>query len=282
MILYNKTIKFSILKKRYKVGKSDMNILENPNIRFVYAGLFSSGNEWIHPDKTEKTYEIIYVVSGKVHLHDESSGELSLEKGNLVILEPGVRHYGTKTSSGVSFYWVHFHVENGKLPFEKRVFEKTDNPHLFKELLHYAFLPEMPVYTVNSILIRILCELCYQSEESEKHTDMTAEKIYEWIRTNAASGLTVEKTALHFGFSPDHITRIIKKNYGVGVKSLINTFLLSKAKELLANTGKYVKEIAYELEFESDKAFIAFFKYHEGVFPSEFRDRFYKIHMNRK
>ena len=120
------------------------------------------------------------------------------------------------------------------------------------------------------------------SEKSQRSADGTAEKIYEWIRASATSKLTAEKTAGHFGFSPDHVTRIIKKNYGIGVKALINNFVLSKAKELLANTEKYVKEIAYELEFDNDKAFIGFFKYHEGVFPSEFRDRFYKIHMNRK
>ena len=51
---------------------------------------------------------------------------------------------------------------------------------------------------------------------------------------------------------------------------------------MLANTGLYVKEIAYELEFESDKAFIGFFKYHEGLYPGEWRDRYYKIHMNNR
>lgn len=258
-----------------------MNILENTSIRFNYAGLFNSNGSWIHPDRTEETHEIIYVTGGTVFMHDEKNGDMTIEKGNLVILEPGVRHYGSRHSENVSFYWVHFHLD-GVLPFERRIFTKIDSPYLFKELLHYSFLPERPEYLVNSILVRILSEICFLSEKSQRSADGTAEKIYEWIRASATSKLTAEKTAGHFGFSPDHITRIIKKNYGIGVKALINSFVLSKAKELLANTEKYVKEIAYELEFENDKAFIGFFKYHEGVFPSEFRDRFYKIHMNRK
>ena len=56
----------------------------------------------------------------------------------------------------------------------------------------------------------------------------------------------------------------------------------TKAKEMLNTTGKYVKEIAYELGFTDDKAFIGFFKYHEGVYPSAFRSRFYMIHMNNR
>lgn len=258
-----------------------MNILENKNIRFNYAGLFNSDGAWIHPDRTEETYEIIYVTSGKVFMHDEKLGELELEKGNLVLLEPKVRHYGSRHSENVSFYWVHFHVDNSSLPFEKRILYKIDSPHLFKELLHYSFLPERPDYLVNAILVRILSEICFLTDKKQTEADGTAEKIYEWIRAGADNHLTVEKTAKHFGFSTDHITRIIKKNYGIGVKALINTFVLSKAKELLANTEKYVKEIAYELKFDSDKAFIGFFKYHEGVFPSEFREKFFKIHMNK-
>ena len=39
---------------------------------------------------------------------------------------------------------------------------------------------------------------------------------------------------------------------------------------------------AAALGFSSDKAFIGFFKYHEGCFPTEFRDRFGKIHMNSR
>lgn len=259
-----------------------MNILENQNIKFDYAGLFEASEEWIHPNRSEETYEIIYVTNGTVHMHDEVCGDMSLEKGELVLLEPRVRHFGSKKSRGVSFFWVHFHIKDGALPFERRIFEKIDSPHLFRELLHYSALPEKPEYLINAILVRILSELCFISENDARSKNQLAEKIYEWVRINADAGLTVEKTAAHFGFTGDHISRIIKKHYGVGSKTLINAFTLSKAKELLVNTEKYVKEIAGELGFDDDKAFIGFFKYHEGVFPSEFRNRFYKIHMNKK
>ncbi len=259
-----------------------MNILCNSSIAFNYAGLFFSDGQWIHPDRVEETYEIIYVTGGEVYLHDEALGELVLKKGNLVILEPYKRHFGFKKSCNVSFYWVHFHIPKGTLPFDKRLFSKIDSPHLFKELLHYACLPEKPEYLINSILIRILCEVCYLAKDTNPAADKTAEEIYEWIRINANAKLSAKSIAEHFGFSADHITRIMKKSYGIGTKAVIDMFILLKAKELLANTGKYIKEIAYELNFESDKAFIGFFKYHEGVFPSDFRSKFYKIHMNNK
>lgn len=259
-----------------------MNILFNSYIKFNYAGLFSTEDDWIHPDRVENTYEIMYITAGEVYLNDEVLGEICLTKGSLAILEPGKRHYGSKISKNTSFYWVHFSVSEESELFKGVQLSRFDNPHLFKELLHFAFLPSSPEYLVNSILIRILSEIRYLCENTSGSADKAAEEIYEWIRANAGASLTAEKTARHFGFSSDHITRIIKKSYGVGTRQLIDRFILSKAKELLANTGKYIKEIAFELGFDSDKAFIGFFKYHEGVFPSEFRNKFYKIHMNSK
>lgn len=258
-----------------------MNILNDKNIEFSYAGLFSTDADWIHPERTESTYEIICVTRGRVRMR-EGEREYDAERGQVILLSPHVLHCGTHVTRDVGFYWVHFRIKNGELPFEKRFFESFDNMHLFKELLHYNNLPSIPDYMVSSVLVHILSELCFLSDGDAKGFDGTAEKIYEWIRINADGTLSVERVASHFGYSADHVSRICKKHFGVGARELINRFLLSRAKELLCNTDKYVKEIAAELEFPSDKAFIGYFRYHEGCFPQQFRNRFGKIHMNRK
>lgn len=286
VLLYNSFELKSILKKRHEVGKSDMNILVNPNIAFSFGGLFQSDGEWIHPRKIEQTYEIIYVAEGEVYMkEDRPDGvwEIHAKKGELFLLAPGLYHYGTRVTKGVSFYWIHFTVNEGALPFEERSFPKFENPYLFKELLHCNNLPTVPEYLVNSVLLHILSEMCRMSEEKARgEFDGRAEKIYEWIRANTDARLTVRRAGEHFGYSPDHISRICKSRFGISAKELINRFLLDKAKTLLSNTDKYVKEIAAELNFVDDKAFIAYFKYHEKCFPSEFRNRYGKIHMNSK
>lgn len=258
-----------------------MNIFSEMNVEFDYMGLFSSEEKWIHPDRTEKTWELIYVTDGTVCMHDEKVGDMTLDKGMLAVLEKGVRHYGNAESSGVSFYWLHFNVSDG-LPFKKRFFEKIDSPHLFKEILHYSFLSQRPDYLINSILLRILAELRFLEENAGEEKNRLAEAVYEWVRVNACGRLTAKNVAEHFGFSSDHISRIVKKQYGLGLKTIIDNFTLAKAKEMLANTEKYVKEIAAEVGFADDKAFVGFFKYHEGIYPSEFRNRFYGVHMNKK
>ena len=257
-----------------------MNTLIHPNIHFHYAGLFQKEGTWSHPERTESTYEIIYVTRGEVFLTEEDR-EYRLREGQLLLLSPHVCHRGSRPSENVSFYWLHFSLTEGvSLPFSTRFFEKFENVSLLKELLHCQNLPSPPHYLVNSILLHVLSELCRLSGEHEPHPNAAAEKIYEWIRINADASLSVTHAAARFGYSPDHLSRICKKSFGVGAEALINRFLCEKAKNLLCNTEKYVKEIAAELKFPGDKAFIAFFKYHEGCFPSEFRNRFGKIHMN--
>lgn len=257
-----------------------MNIITNPNITFVHAGLFTTDREWIHPDRTEETYEIICVTKGVVYLNDNGR-EYTLTKGQTLLLFPGVRHYGSRKSSDVSFYWLHFSAK-GELPLPPRVYDGTESISLFKELLHFENLPNIPEYAVNAVLIHILSNLLYEKEKSEGSSDRLSEEIYEWIRINASATLTVRRISSHFGFCPDHITRLLQKSTGLGTKELTDRFILSKAKDLLCNTEKYVKEISAELEFPSDKAFISFFRYHEGVYPSEYRNRFTQIHMNNK
>jgi AraC-like DNA-binding protein len=258
-----------------------MNASQISDIEFAGAGLFKTDRDWVHPERTERTYEIIYVTKGEVYL-EEGGVPLCVREGQLVILEAGVCHKGTKVTRDVSFYWVHFDVKHGTLPFQKRFFERFENRSLFKELLHWNNLPVVPDYMVNAVLAHILCEFRYLADEENAPRDERAERIREWIRINASATLKVSHVAEHFEYSADHVTRLCKENFGIGAKKLINRMLMSKARELLCNTGKYVKEIAAELEFSNDKEFIAYFKYHEGCFPGEYRKRFPMIHMNRR
>ncbi len=258
-----------------------MNNIINPNYGFVSAGLFETDGEWIHPERIEKSFEIIYVRRGRVKMA-EGERQIDARAGELFILSPNICHKGTAHTSDVSFYWVHFKTTDGTLPFSARYFENFENSYLFKELLHSCRLPKPPEPLISGVLMHILGELCRLSEEDAERYDSTVEKIYEWIRINAYADLTVSAVAEHFGYSPDHISRICKSNYKMSAGELIDHFLILRAKEQLSHTGKYVKEIAADLRFRDDKAFIGYFKYHEKTSPTGFRNRYSRLYMNNK
>ncbi len=258
------------------------NALKTPRISYDYAGLFTKSGEWTHPDRTEKTHELIYVVSGKFTLWD--SGRVrQLKAGDALLLLPGTRHYGTEESCGVSFYWVHFRVSKSAcLPFEETFFENAGLGGLFRELLHTANLSPTPKEAVEAVLTHILSSLYLQSEFSRDEASRRVREIYEWLRINASPALRMREVSGHFGYSPAHITRLLKRKYGVGAKEIVTDFLLTKARELLCCSGMYVKEIAAQLGFPSDKAFIQFFTFYEGESPGAYRERFRRVHMNRE
>jgi AraC family transcriptional regulator len=163
-----------------------------------------------------------------------------------------------------------------------RLFDGFQNAYLFKELLHCANLPNAHEGLVNAVLLHILNELYMLAQSHGQSFDERAEKVYEWIRANASANLSVSRIAKHFGYSPDHVSRILKKRFSAGAKELTSRFLLARAKSLLSNTDKYVKEISAELGFATDKAFICYFKYHEGCFPVDYRKKYVKLHINSK
>lgn len=254
-----------------------MSLLMHPSVRFEYAGLFEAPGLWIHPERVERTWEILCVVRGEVCLWQEGE-EIILRPGEALLLPPGLCHRGSRPTENVRFYWVHFHLD-GELPFARRHFDRFDSPALFRELLHFNNLPLPPREMVNAILVHILCQLSVQAGEAEAGQGV-AYAAAEWIRANASARLTVEKTAAHFGFSPDHLTRIMKAAFGAGCREMISRTLMNRARSRLLNTDCYVKEIAAELGFSGDKAFIAFFKYHEGRSPRAYRQRMSQVHMN--
>ncbi len=257
-----------------------MNTLSHPNLTCGMAGLFENDGDWLHPDRVEPTYELICVTRGEVCITEEDR-PYCLREGQLLLLTPDRRHFGHRVSSRVGFYWLHFTLEQGSLPFDARLFDRFPRPELFREYLHTTSLPNPPEYLRSAILQHILATLCHLSGEWEPLPDAGAAKIYEWLRINADASLTVQKAAARFGYSADHLSRICRKNFGLGACALINRFLLQQAKAQLCNTECYVKQIASRLGFPDDKSFIAFFKYHEGCFPSQFRARFGKQPMNK-
>ena len=98
-----------------------MITLNGVELAYSNMGRFDSDIDWIHPTVTIKTYEIIYVVEGEVHIR-EGADSYDLEKGDMLLLCPDVEHGGTRHSHGrTSFYWLHFQCSDlSAIGFPKR------------------------------------------------------------------------------------------------------------------------------------------------------------------
>lgn len=165
-----------------------------------------------------------------------------LDKGSIIILPAGKMHRGFKESSGVSFYWLHFNMlfNVPKLPY---ILKNFSSPHIFRELLHYANLPEINSFVTDSITAYILVQISMCENKNENKSSKLASEIAEWVRINADAQLTVANTAKHFGYNSEHISRVFKNSYKVGIKEYIQNLIVKKAKDYLVNTNYSVEEI---------------------------------------
>ncbi len=247
------------------------------NIKFDKMGLFDTDKIWSHPARLENTYEIIYVTSGIVYLYEDNE-KYVLEKGDIILLRPNRVHGGYKNSlPRTSFYWLHFY---GDIPDEFCGYQNNFiDSGLFRKIMHYD---NMPLRDEDAL--RILTEhILFNIKEAHilNNNNKLSMEVYEWVRINISSGLTCQSVSQHFGYNFEHLSRVIKKEYGVTLKALIDKFLCDKIEDLLLNTNLSIKEISAELHFRGDTTtLINFFKYHRKISPSKYRHRYTAIHMN--
>ena len=247
-------------------------------IEHYSIGLFDTEEKWIHPDITVSTYEIICVQKGVVHI-SEDGVEYSLEKNDLLLLDAEKRHFGFKYSEGrTSFFWVHFRCNDIEKLNISKVLRNFDEVDLFKELLHnYSVLLQERFY-LDSICAHIIGKIVAKSAENVY--SKIACDIFEWTRINANAKLHVSDIARHFRYSDEHVSRLIKKNYKVGLKQLINEFIIKKANNLLINDNFSIKEIADILGFENYNSFVKFYKYHQKISPTKYKNKYFNNILN--
>lgn len=81
----------------------------------------------------------------------------------------------------------------------------------------------------------------------------------------------VQFYAEQLNLHPNHLNAIIKRITGTSASEHIYKHILSLAKSKLRNTGKSVKEIAFELYYDYPNHFANFFKKHTGQTPGQYR-----------
>lgn len=259
------------------------------NIKFVYMGHFTSRGAWRHPTIQNSTWELVYMTEGEAHLF-EGERRFTARAGDAFLLEPGTVHGGTEESpERVSFLWLHFTAEskseNKRISSLPRIISDTGAsqlPTLLRQLLHrsnYHIYPMEMNDLTSELIMMEYSALAALAAESGKDSG-TVNKIREWVRINSDRRLSVGAVAKKFGYNEDYISKLFRREVGVGLKTYINDMRAARIKGLLSTTDLSLQKIADECGFEDYKAFLKFFTYHESITPTEFRGQCYMTHDN--
>lgn len=250
------------------------------NVSYCGAGKFVSSGQWIHPARSIDTYEIMFVLSGTVYI-DEDGIPYQLKENDLLLLEPMRHHFGYRTSSNTSFFWIHFTCDQKPDPAckHRNISEPYNLLLLFKQILHYG--TENQAGECLDYLTRVLLFEVFSLHRQESTSRLAAE-IAAWITANRDMRLSAEQISARFGYNADYISRLFKTHYGKSLKEYINEVRIRHIKQQLLTKEQTLAEIAYHAGFTDYKYFLKFFKYHEGITPTQFLKSYPKTHVNKK
>lgn len=250
-------------------------------IRYSNGGLFCSRGAWCHGDRVIDSYEIIIMEKGTVCLN-ENGREYELTAQQMLLLEPGLRHYGTRMTSDVAFYWFHFWSESPPaVPKTLTLRNAYRVLLLMRQLLHNEATPGFPQEGKEYLFRLLLIELNMNMQSEQKPGTGLAAKTAEWIRGNADRALRISDVAREMQYNADYLNRVFRQNFGISIKQAIDQARMEQIKALMLNSDLSLQSIAERCGFSDYKYFLKFFTYHENKTPTEFRGTFFRGHINR-
>lgn len=232
-------------------------------------------------------YQIIYITKGEGVFESRNCGEQTIEQGTILFLFPGEWHrFKPNVATGWDEFWVGFKgdiIEN----IERQQFITKDNAVIeigLHESLIRLFISiiektktELTGYQplVSGMVMNLLGEIHSLTKQQRFGKEDITESIINQariiFRTNIDQNISMEKVAQQLNVSYAWFRKAFKSYTGIAPNQYLLQLKIEKAKMLLVDPTKTIKEIAFELNFESAFYFSKLFKEKIGVPPEQYR-----------
>lgn len=280
-------------------------------LKYLSCGNLISKKDFIHNRRTLDIYVLIMIKEGTLYI-SQSGVNYVLGPNEYLLLKANEEHYGYKASQGkLSYMWVHFlfhdaisMIEKEELSNEllRNIREGTTSsqyiipvygkvslnqraPLLFNQLMDLSrqeilYSNQMLDFALSLLMMEISQEFIEMHCEVSTNISPKISLIMEWIRTNYFRTITIGEIANEFGYNPDYISSLFKKNTGTSLIYYINKTRIDISKTLLSNYDLSIKETAYSCGFSDEKYFMKTFKKLEGMTPAQYKKAFIRKMIN--
>jgi AraC-like DNA-binding protein len=212
-----------------------------------------------------------------------------IKSGDFFLLFPGEWHtYHPLPGKKWKSYWIGYKGRNmddrvraGFLSPEKPIYHvgySADIVNLYRSALKASLEEAAFVQQTLAGIVNHLIGLMYSlerniilSKDSDRVTMVNRARLR--IREALESPLTIQQIAAEMGVSYSNFRKLFKEFTGISPALYQQDLKLQRAKELLSTTDMSIKEIAYQLYFESPDYFSSKFKTKTGQKPSDFRQQ---------
>lgn len=232
-------------------------------------------------------YQLLYLTEGEGVFHSTHIKEATIKEGDLFLLFPGEWHsYNPLPDKGWKSYWIGFKGRNaddrvtaGFLSPEKPIYHvgySEEIVSIYDKAFQSAVEEKAYSQQLMAGIVNHLIGLMYSLErnielnKNQAHVNMV-NRARKRIREALESSLTIQEIAEELGVSYSNFRKLFKEYTGLSPATYQQDLKLQRAKELLTTSDLSIKEIAYQLNFDSPDYFSAKFKIKTGRKPSEFR-----------
>lgn len=231
-------------------------------------------------------YEMIYLISGSLELFIKDQ-VYSVAPSNITIIPKGAIH---KTRNSASTYeriiWnftdnaidADIMPEIGKL-FSHRVYAPTDTKFINTLIKNFKaekgkndiFSQKLSIYYLNILLIHLARNMDSYAVTDNKITNPTVERLIKYANQNYGSPVTLKDISKKFKLTPNYLSTLFYENTGIHFKEYLTNIRIRHAKDMLDNTDKSIKTVAYDCGFNDSNYFSTAFKEIVGVPPIAYR-----------
>lgn len=230
-------------------------------------------------------FQINYISEGTGILETDF-GKFAIKPGSVFTIRPGVWHRYKPTSKiGWREHYIGFNGAVADQFLNHPVFaagQPVLNPGVRVELIdtYYKIFDlvheEQPGFQqiASGMIVKLLGYLILFEKQREFHGKRIASIIEDArfkIRQNVEAQLDIEQMADDYNIGYSYFRKMFKSYTGVSPYKYHLELKLIRAKELLLATDKSIKEISYDLGFQSIHYFSRLFKNKVGKSPSQFR-----------
>ena len=245
------------------------------NVNYSPEGIF-------HPDRVMDVYDLLYLTEGSWKIWEEHRC-FSLQKGQLLLLEPGKHHFSReKCTQGMRNMYIHFAgldqdgTGEGAGIWIPKVFDCSGNREihqLFEKMIE-AFWSggAKRNFRMTALLELLLCELSVEKAQENKNADPLMREILQMFYSSPERFFSPEELARSYGFSIRTISSRFKKYTGKSIHQDQMQLKLDMARSLIRqDPGRGLRDIAQSFGFYDEFQFSRLFKRQFGYSPSSFR-----------
>ncbi len=231
-------------------------------------------------------YQINYITEG-AGIYEDESGKYVIKPGTLMITDketwhryrPAIKKGWTENYIGFNGELADYYMEKFREQFPQPVIPLGIHEELIESYYKIFNLThrEDPGFQqiCSGLIVQLLANIIAQQKQknfSGKPIEKIIQKARVCIRENIDREINLQEWAQknHMGYS--HFRKMFKKYTGMAPHQYHLELRLMRAKELILTSDKSIKEISFELGFQTIHYFSRLFKQKTGINPSELRN----------